>query len=125
MISEKAFLKISFLIYIVIMILVVLGHLLLIINNSVFYAICASSVIVCASFVVGLYAIRFSIKKTNEIFIFIVFGGIILRLFVMLGLVFICLKILELNPNSFIFSILFFYIFFLLVEIVYLNFRKK
>jgi hypothetical protein len=125
MITGRIFLKISFLVYLVIIGLLVAAYLLSFINNSVFYSILSSSMIVGGSFITGILAIRFSLNKSHEIFIFTVFGGMFLRLIIMLGLVFICLRFLELNPNSFIFSILFFYVFFLLVEIIYLNFRKK
>jgi hypothetical protein len=125
MIKSGTFLKISFLVYIVIMAAIVSAYWLSFINSSIFYPILASSVIVAFSFLSGIWAIRFSMNKPREIFIFTVFGGMFLRLILMLGMVFICLKFLELNPNSFIFSILFFYVFFLLVEIIYLNFRKK
>jgi hypothetical protein len=125
MITGRTFLRISFLVYILIIGMLVASFLFSFINNSVFYPILTSAIIVGGSFMSGILAIRYSLNKSQEVFIFTVFGGMFLRLIIMLVLVFICLRFLELNPNSFIFSILFFYVFFLIVEIIYLNFRKK
>jgi len=55
----------------------------------------------------------------------IILGGTVLRMFLLIGMVIAGLKILELSRNSFIFSVLFFYIFYLIIEIFYLNLRKK
>jgi hypothetical protein len=53
------------------------------------------------------------------------FGGMVIRFFTTLIMVVLVLLFLELNRISFIFSILFFYIFYLVVEIIYLNFRQN
>jgi hypothetical protein len=49
----------------------------------------------------------------------------VIRLFTTLILVVLVMLFLELNRISFIFSILFFYIFYLAIEIIYLNFRQN
>ena len=123
--TGKTFLKTSFLIYILIMFVIAGAYLLSYINNSLFFTILAASLITFAAFLFGIFTIKFGMNKSHEIFIFTILGGMVVRLIGLLALVFICLKILELNPNNFIFSILFFYVFFLLVEIFYLNFRKR
>jgi hypothetical protein len=123
--TGKTFLKASFVTYILIMLAVVGAYKLSYINNSLFVSILAASVIMCCGFILGIITIRIGINKSHEIFIFSILGGMVVRLIGLTALVFICLKFLELNPNNFIFSILFFYVFFLLVEIFYLNFRKR
>jgi hypothetical protein len=47
------------------------------------------------------------------------------RLILGLVLVLISLIFLEINTYGFIFSILFFYVFYLIIEIFYLNFGRK
>lgn len=96
-----------------------------IVSGNLFYSILASAIITTLNFIAGYFSIQFSMEKSPDSFIKIFFGVLILRLFGMLILVFICLKFLELNGNSFIFSILFFYVFYLIIEILYLNLNKK
>jgi hypothetical protein len=43
----------------------------------------------------------------------------------MLFIILIILIFLDINRNSFIFSIFIFYIFYLLIEVFYLNYRKN
>jgi hypothetical protein len=53
------------------------------------------------------------------------FGGILFRLFILSVIVVIIVQTLEISVNNFIFSLLFFYFFYLILEIIYLNFRKR
>lgn len=95
------------------------------VSEKLFYSILASALITTGNFIAGYFSIQSSIKKSPDSFIKIFLGVLIIRLFGMLLLVFICLKFLELNGNSFIFSILFFYVFYLIIEILSLNLNKK
>jgi hypothetical protein len=54
-----------------------------------------------------------------------VWGGFLFRLILGLSLVLITLIFLEINTYGFIFSTLFFYVFYLLIEIFYLNLGRK
>ncbi len=77
------------------------------------------------NFLLGILAIKIGIYKSDKIFISSILAGMLIRLFLLLGAVFISLKFLEINHNSFIFTLLFFYIYYLSIEIFYLNFKKK
>ena len=94
-------------------------------NRIVFKSFLFSDVITFQNFVFGLLFILYGIKRSDKIFLISIFGGLILRLGIMLGLVLVCLKSLEINEISFIFSLLFFYIFYAIIEIIYLVFSKK
>lgn len=94
-------------------------------NRIVFKSFLFSNVITFQNFVFGLLFILYGIKRSDKIFLISIFGGLILRLGIMLGLVLVCLKSLEINEISFIFSLLFFYIFYAIIEIIYLVFSKK
>ena len=73
----------------------------------------------------GVISIKSGINKPEKMFLQRLFGGMVIRFFTTLIMVVLVLLFLELNRISFIFSILFFYIFYLVVEIIYLNFRQN
>jgi len=77
------------------------------------------------NFTLGLLFIFFGINRPVKTFLISIFGGLVFRLAIMLVLVVVSLKFLEINEISFIFSLLFFYIFYAIIEIIYLNFSKK
>jgi len=77
------------------------------------------------NFTLGLLFIFFGINRPVKTFLISIFGGLAFRLAIMLVLVVVSLKFLEINEISFIFSLLFFYIFYAIIEIIYLNFSKK
>lgn len=82
-------------------------------------------VIVFLGFVFELVLFKKGLGKEGKPFIRNILGALITRLFCTLILVFISIRILELNQNNFIFSVFFFYIFYLINEIFYLNFRSN
>ena len=73
----------------------------------------------------GVISIKSGINKPEKKFLQRLLGGMVIRFFIALITVVLVLLFLELNRISFIFSILFFYIFYLVVEIIYLNFRQN
>jgi hypothetical protein len=79
-----------------------------------------AGVITYLNFVTGYLFLKFSNNKSDTVFLLMIMGGMILRLFMMLLLVFISLKFLDIITGVFIFVIFFFYVFYLLVEILYL-----
>ena len=72
-------------------------------------------------FLLELWFIKRGIRSDNKSFIRNILGAVSVRLLCTLILVFIALRLLELNQNNFIFSIFIFYIFYLICEIFYLN----
>jgi hypothetical protein len=72
----------------------------------------------------GIISINSGYKKEEKSSINFILGSMIIRLFIMLIAVFLCLKFLEISDINFIFSIFFFYIFYLFIEILYLYFEK-
>jgi hypothetical protein len=71
----------------------------------------------------GAISIRSGINKPEKVFLQRLLGGMVIRFFTTLIMLLLSLLFLELNRISFIFSVLFFYIFYLIIEIIYLNFR--
>ena len=96
-----------------------------IITFDFFKAFILAGVITYLNFVSGYLFLKFSNNKSDNIFLIMVLGGMILRLFMILLLVFISLKFLDIKTGVFIFIIFFFYVFYLLVEILYLYRVKR
>lgn len=76
------------------------------------------------NFFIGYLSIRYGLEKSDIVFFVIVFGGLIIRLFLMFTLIVIALKLLFVSLNSFIFTTFIFYFYYLMVEIFILT-RKK
>jgi hypothetical protein len=93
-------------------------------NYKMFYSALLGTIIVILNFIIGFLFIKFSLSRSDKIFQIMLWGGMVFRLFFILFLVLILLKFLELNTIGFIFSVLFFYVFYLIIEILYLNFKK-
>ena len=96
-----------------------------IITFDFFKAFILAGVITYLNFVSGYLFLKFSNNKSDNIFLIMVLGGMILRLFMILLLVFISLKFLDIKTGVFIFIIFFFYVFYLLIEILYLYRDKR
>src|SRR5690606_27664571 len=92
-----------------------------ILNYSQFVSVFLGLVITTLNFLAGFLSARISLTKNENTFIKIVFGSMVIRLFLMLIIILITLLFLDINRNSFIFSIFIFYIFYLLVEVFYLK----
>ncbi len=94
-------------------------------NLSYITPVIISYVLATVNFCAALIIIKISIKKKTELFLKKFVTGLLIRISILLFIVFACLKFLELNQNSFIFSFLFFYIFYLIIEVFYLNLMKN
>ena len=95
------------------------------ISGLIFKSILLGALLSIINFIIGLLLIKFSLKKSDNIFLLTLWGGLLFRLILGLSLVLITLIFLEINTYGFIFSILFFYVFYLLIEIFYLNLGRK
>jgi hypothetical protein len=84
-----------------------------------------AGVITYLNFISGYLFLKFSHNKSDNIFLIMIMGGMLLRLFMILLLVFISLKFLDIKTGVFIFVIFFFYVFYLLVEILFLYKDKR
>jgi hypothetical protein len=89
------------------------------------YPVLLAFLLTTLNFFAGTITSKIALKKSDKTFIKIVFGGLTIRLFIMLGIVLFTLVFLDINLNSFIFSIFIFYIIYLIIEVFYLNFIKN
>ena len=123
--NEKQLLFVALVISILTLLIVTVFFLLSSISGLIFKSILLGALLSMINFTIGLLLIKFSVNKSDNIFLFALWGGILFRLILGLALVLITLIFLEINTYGFIFSILFFYVFYLLIEIFYLNLGRK
>jgi hypothetical protein len=95
-----------------------------IISKEYFISVVFGGSLATINFLLGIIAVKIGLNRSQNIFFKAVLGGMLLRLLLMLSLVFISLKFLNINKNSFIFSILFFYALYLIIEVIYLYMKK-
>ncbi len=88
--------------------------------SSLFYGYLITTI----NFFLGYFSIKYGLEGSDKIFLLVVFGGLIARLFIMLILIILALKLLFVSRNSFIFTTFIFYFYYLIVEIFILT-RKK
>lgn len=114
----SAFLVLTFL-------LIIILYLLNLLSEVFFKSFMLAGAITIINAGMGAISIKSGVNKPEKLFIQRLFGGIVIRFLTTLIMVVLALLFLELNRISFIFSILFFYIFYLVVEIIYLNFLQN
>lgn len=89
--------------------------------NSLLYGFIISTI----NILLGTIFIRLGLDKSDQIFLIVVFGGLILRLFIVLSLIIITLKFLFVRLDSFIFTTFIFYFYYIIVEIYILSQNKN
>ena len=94
-------------------------------DQILFKSIFVGDLVGFCNFLFGLIFLFIGINRPEKTFLITFYGGILFRLLILLVIVALIVKTLEINVNSFLFSLLFFYFFYLTVEIIYLNFRKR
>lgn len=73
-----------------------------------------------SNYLLGIFLLENGLKRKDSQFLIIVLGGMSVRLFLMLLLIFICTNLLILTFNYFIFTTFIFYNYYLIIEIAYL-----
>ena len=96
-----------------------------IITNHVFYAILLAAVLSCLNFAGAIYSIKISYKRdiTSSLNTYLIGMGV--RLPILMTALIISILFLDISDNSLIFSVLIFYIYFLIMEILFLNIARK
>jgi len=100
------------------------ANLVKIINYDFFLPILLAQIIVLPNFAIGFSAVLWSLNKNEQLFLLFVFGGMLVRMIYLLGMVFLFLHFLKINQNYFIFDLFLFYFYFLIAEIFILVKQK-
>jgi hypothetical protein len=95
------------------------------INADFFYSLFYGVIFSTFNFLLGILSIHFGLEKSDKIFLIVVFGGLVVRLFLMFILIVIAIEFLFVRLNSFIFTTFIFYFYYLIVEIFILNQKKN
>jgi hypothetical protein len=93
------------------------------IDYETFRSAFAGIIIALVNYLIGFYLLRIGLNKPDKLFLTIVMGGMVARLFLVLISIIISIKLLKMSQDSFIFAIFTFYIFFLTLEIINLSNR--
>lgn len=123
--NEKQLLTLCFVVSFLLLLVITVLYFLSELSEIVFKSILLGAIFSMMNFAIGFMLIKFSANKSEKIFLVALWGGLLFRLILGLSLVLITLIFLEINTYGFIFSILFFYVFYLLIEIFYLNLGRK
>lgn len=123
--NEKQLLILCIIISFLSLLVVSILYFLFFISHLIFKSILMGAFFSMINFLIGLTLIKFSVKKPEKIFLLALWGGLLFRLILGLSLVLITLIFLEINVYGFIFSLLFYYVFYLVIEIYYLNLGRK
>jgi hypothetical protein len=94
-------------------------------NKIIYKSLLFGDLLAFFNFFIGMIFITRGIKKPNKQFLISMYGGILFRLIFLVALFISALIFLEINEISFIFSNLFFYFFYVIIEITYLNHRER
>ena len=94
-------------------------------NQVLFRSILIGDLLAFSNFIVGLGFLFWGINRSEKFFLITFYGGMLFRLIILSVMVIVIFKFLEIDKNNFIFSLLFFYFFYVIVEIIYLNVRKR
>lgn len=78
-----------------------------------------------ANALILIIIVRFNINKNWKKFNNIVFGSMVVRYFIVAGIIWLCLKIFQLHPTAFSLTFLISCFVFIFVEILYINNRSK
>jgi hypothetical protein len=123
--NEKRLLIFGFSISFSILLMILILYSLSVISWIILKSIAIGFLLSLLNFLIGLLLIKFSISQSEKLFLVALWGGLLFRLVLGLSLILISLIFLEISTYGFIFSILFFYVFYLIIEIFYLNLRRK
>lgn len=94
-------------------------------NQIIFKSILIGNFLAFLNYILGLMFVSWGINRPNKQFLASLFGGLLIRLSLLLILLTSTLIFLEINEIVFIFSLLFFYFLYVTIEIFYLNLRKS
>jgi hypothetical protein len=98
-------------------------------TSEVIHACVAGAVLSLVNVLCGFAAIEYAFDKPDDVFYKTVFGGMVLRLMFVLGAMVMLIEIFRVNVPALAFSLMFFYVIFLIMEIVFIqqkiNLRKQ
>jgi hypothetical protein len=90
-------------------------------TTEIITAFFAGAVMSALNVLVGFLAIEFTFEKSHTAFLQAVLGGMGIRLMAMLGVLVLLIKYVGLHAPALVVSVLFFYVIYLILEILYIQ----
>lgn len=90
------------------------------INKTITISLFLAEILALINYFVGIFFVKFSFNKNNNIFLLSILGGMFLRMFFTLILIGVIIKLLKVNVFCFILVFFILYFYFLTLEIIYL-----
>ena len=122
--SEHKLLKLSFIFIFVLFLSVYLLHHFSIITYENLFSILIAAIYTTINFVIAVVSIEYIEKKSADAALGNFMKGMLVRMVVLILLIIFSFKFLDIKQNSFIFSILIFYIYYLIIEIIFILIRE-
>lgn len=122
--SEHKLLKVSFIFVFLLFLCVFLLHYYSIITYENLFSIVIAAVFTTINFVIAVVSIEYIEKKAAKDALANFMKGMLIRMVVLILMIIFSFKFLDIKQNSFIFSILIFYIYYLIIEIIFLLIRE-
>lgn len=117
--TEKRIFKISIFFEIFVYALIFIGYWF--VYDSLFFKeILSAKIVGSIYFFIGVIIYKIGISGEDKLFLRVVLGGTLIRLLLTVILIILCIKILYLRQNNFIFPFFIFYIYHLIFEIAFL-----
>ena len=122
--NEPRILKISFVVVMAFFTILFLLNHYNVISYRTIYSIFLPSIFLTINFILAVTSIEKSYRKPDKNILnsFLIWMGV--RMLLLLVFVIISLKFLDINQNSFIFSTLIFYIYYLLIEVIFIIIKE-
>jgi hypothetical protein len=124
MLNKKLFIFFSVVIPLITFLLIQFLYFSNIIDFASYKSFTFGILIAALNFLIGFLTIRIGLNKPNKSFLIIVFGGVVIRFFLIFALIILTLSFLYVRMNSFIFTTFTFYFYYLIVEVLYLKNQK-
>ena len=122
--SEHKLLKLSFIFIFVLFLSVYLLHHFSIITYENLFSILIAAIYTTINFVIAAVSIEYIEKKSADAALGNFMKGMLARMVVLILLIIFSFIFLDIKQNSFIFSILIFYIYYLIIEIICILIRE-
>jgi len=121
--AEHKLLKLSFIFVFLMFLSVFLLHYYSIISYENLFSILIAAVYTTINFVIAVASIEYLEKRSAETALGNFMKGMLIRMVVLILLIIFSFEFLDIKQNSFIFSILIFYIYYLIIEVIFLVIR--
>lgn len=118
--NKKLYIIVALISGILVVAISILLKALNLIDANLLTEIVSAKIFTLTTFIVSIIGYSYGLRQKDHIFMVIVMGGMLLRMLITLLFIIFSLKFLNFNQKNYIITILLFYFYFLILEIIYL-----